>query len=412
MTDHPIGTPRVEHLQSSSDRAQKIAAQRTAARGLADVVSADVAFQEWAEQGLSPIAIRKTFETIESRMATRKRSGAARDETETSETHHSAEGEEPVTEVGMMEGLAQQFHDSNPEMSQRGLLALLARIRPEDSSEEILRKVRESYPDATLADDALEFLSRAYKGKKDLLEKVSVARKALQEASGREIRAGRNISQEAKSFSEQGLGSTTALRDLYRDITGNPRDANTLFEEFSKAFPYDKMEKVILFTLQSLGSDLKSKGPSISPAELQRLLTECRQLQAILWVYRFFLARFASLKASFTRNNIPLPLLLNFESLAKTFMKFVQERYPSADKAIQLLRLLGVSDELIAKILVAAQMRDACRGVAPRLFRSEQHRQDTLGALLDLLSQLEDELEKEEEEEEEEEGEKDDEEDE
>lgn len=405
MTEHPIGTPRVEHLQSSSDRAQRIASQRSLARGLAQATTAERAFQEWADQGLSLVTIRKTFETLESRMAARKRPGSSREETESSEANPSAEGEDPVTEVRMMEGLAQQFHDNNPEMGQRALLALLGRIRDSDSSEDILRKVRESYPDATLADEALEFLSRACRGRETLLEKISIARKALQEASGREIRAGRNIAHEARTFSEQGLGSTTALRDLYRDITGNPRDANTLFEELSKAFPYDKLEKVILFTLQSLGADLKSKGPSISPAELQRLLTECRQLQAILWVYRFFIARFNSLKTSFTRSGLPMPHQLNFEALAKTFMRFVQERYPSADKALQLLRLLGVSEELIAKILVAAQMRDACRGVAPRLFRSEQHRQDTLGALLDLLGQLEEELEEEEESKEDEEDE-------
>jgi len=48
-------------------------------------------------------------------------------------------------------------------------------------------------------------------------------------------------------------------------------------------------------------------------------------------------------------------------------------------------------------------MRDAVRGVAPRLFRSNQHRHDVLMSFIEALEELEDRLEEGAEEEEEEE---------
>jgi len=78
----------------------------------------------------------------------------------------------------------------------------------------------------------------------------------------REIKSGRNIGIQARNFSTQGLGSPTALRDLYRNITGTQRDANTSSRAF-QSYPFEKMKVVIDFVLHSLGADIKSKGPSI-----------------------------------------------------------------------------------------------------------------------------------------------------
>jgi type III secretion protein W len=91
---------------------------------------------------------------------------------------------------------------------------------------------------------------------------------------------------------------------------------------------------------------------------------------------------------------------LTFEMLAKQFMKAVQERYPSADKILQLGIQLGLSEELLAQVIILTQMRDGIRQVAPKLFKSDQHRQDLLSAFLDAIEELDERLEEEEEEEE------------
>ena len=105
--------------------------------------------------------------------------------------------------------------------------------------------------------------------------------------------------------------------------------------------------------------------------------------------------------SAFERQGLQLPMRLTFEMLAKQFMKAVQERYPSADKIRQLGIQLGLSEELLAQVIILTQMRDGLRQVAPRLFKSDQHRQDLLNAFIDAIEELDEQLEEEEEEEDE-----------
>ena len=162
------------------------------------------------------------------------------------------------------------------------------------------------------------------------------------------------------------------------------------------------MKMVIDFFLHSLGQDMKSKGPSISREEFQRLFSETRTLQAILGIYRFFFSRQRLMQGEFKRNDLAMPNTVNFQTLAKAFVSIIKDRYPNAQKIIGLANSLGVSAETIAKIIVFTQMRDALRETSPRLFKSEQHRQDVLMTFLEALSLLDDELEEEEEKEEDE----------
>jgi type III secretion protein W len=59
---------------------------------------------------------------------------------------------------------------------------------------------------------------------------------------------------------------------------------------------------------------------------------------------------------------------------------------------------MGLADEIIAEMIIFTQMRDAVRQVAPRLFRSDQHRQDVLTVFIDTLEDLDDKLEEDEDE--------------
>lgn len=348
-------------------------------------------FQNAMDQGaFNPTMMTRNFESLES-----KRKQTSKEE----EAKKSEEAKVKITEVEKLDAIAEQVHRENEELQPRSLLLLRARIQREDTKEEILRKVLEMYPDHTLADEALDFLLKTTSG--ELAEKVRSAREDLNQSFGREVRAGKNIAQHARDFAKQGLGAPTALRDLYRDITGNPRDPNTLFNELTKIFEYEKLKVAIQFLMHSLGGDLKSKGPSIDRGELFRLLTETRKLQAILGVFRFFKSRMNLISSAFARGSLNLPSTLDFELLAKQYMRLVQDRYPSASKILQLAQQLGISEDLLAQIIIFTQMRDGVRQTAPKLFRNDQHRQDLLSSYIDALEELEEELEEEEEKEEE-----------
>ncbi|MDF2549523.1 MAG: sctW, copN [Chlamydiales bacterium] len=287
---------------------------------------------------------------------------------------------------------AQNFEERNPELKAKMLLLLRDQIKPGDTKEEILKKVFSFYSDPALAEEALQFLEETTQG--SLKEEVKLARAALNEKFAKEISAARNIQQQVREYSEKGLGAPTALRDLYRDITDNKREMPSLFQELSGRFAYKDLRKVIAFLLHSLGSDLKSSGPSIEPALLSRLFEETRSLQSILGVYTFFRGRMKLLQKLFLKNGLTVPKQLTFEEMAKQFMNFASERYPSSDKVLKMAQPLGIEKWLMAKIIAFSQMRDALRQVSSsQVYRSLQHRDDIQMALIEALEDLEDELE-------------------
>jgi len=392
MPDDRFTTPRVQAIHSDAVRAQQSQqAQKLAQYAIAQE-SASEEFQEWGDlNAWNPLALAQKFQQLDKRVRERGRP----------EDAQKSEREEEDQEVNVVERLkeiSEDYQRKNPEMQSRSLLLLRTRITRNDTPDDILRKVREAYPDISLADEALDFLIET--SEPAIRSNVEQAKAELNRVFEREIKAGRNMGTQAREFSAQGLGSPTALRDLYRDITRNPREANTLFQELSTNYAYDKMKSVIDFLLHSLGSDMKSKGPSISRAELTRLFTETRNMQAILGIFRFFKSRMPLIGSSFDRQGLVLPARINFEILAKTFMKFIQERYPSVEKALLLSQQLGVAGEALAQIIIYVQFRDALRQVAPKLFKDDRHRQDLLSCFMETLEEHDEELEEDEDKEE------------
>jgi len=371
----PTDSSRIQKQEQAQARKMAIAQEASA-----------ISMTEFADEAaFNPVLMTRRFESLESKL---KKKDVEKQE------------DQKVPEIEEIRAISEEFEERNPELHARSLQLLLSQIKGNESAEEILRKVMQLFPDHSLADEAFEYLERVYKG--EAIAKIREAKTNLNETYGREVRAGRNIGIQAREFSREGLGTPTGLRDLYRDITGNPRNASTLFQEMNEKFTFAKMQKAIDFLLHSLGADLKSKGPSIPPGELHNLMSEARNLLAILGVYRFFQGRMDLVEASFQRAGMLLPARMNFEMLAKMFVLFLLERYPSMDKAFRIAQKLGLG-EVMAQIIVLTQMRDAVRGVAPKLFRSDQHRHDVLMSYIEALEELEDQLEENEEEEEEEE---------
>jgi len=294
---------------------------------------------------------------------------------------------------------AQAFEKKNPELKAKTLLLLRQQVNEKMSRQEILKKVQDFYQDPALADEAFEFLEESCEG--ELQNACKEARADLKELHGREIAAGRNIGELSRQT--EGLGTPANLRTLYKDITGNPREPNTLFEELSDMYSYKDLQKVIKFLFHALGTDMKAKGPSIPRGQLHRLLTETRTLQAILGVYRFFKGRMALMEKLFAKFGMKMPQKLSFELMSKQFMRMVSERYPSADKILKQMDKYGVEKFLMGKIIILSQMRDAIREVAMnQIYKSLQHRDELFGALIEALEDLEDEYEEYEEDEDEE----------
>ncbi|NGX63566.1 MAG: hypothetical protein KR126chlam6_00978 [Candidatus Anoxychlamydiales bacterium] len=348
-------------------------------------VASKLALKAYRESGFNIVAMKRNFKTLEEKRSLKK---------EVSKSSFADEEVEIVEAVKDAQDAAARFSSKNAELQAKTLLILRELIKEEDTEEDILKKVLDFYPDYTLADDALEFLYQTTAG--TLQAKVLRAKQFLNDTYKREIIAGRNINLQAQVFSKEGLGSPTHLRDMYRDITGNPRTAHTLFDELTSQYDYQNMKVVIRFLLHSLGSDLKSKGPSITRPELIRLIEDAQMLQAILGVFRFFISRDKLINSQFDHFGLILPKGLDFEKLAKIFINLLKERYVTSEKIFLISKHLKISQEIAAQIVIYTQMRDAIRQTSLKLYKSIKHRQEILDTFIETLEELEEELEEEE----------------
>ncbi len=372
MSEPPLSTSSISPIHSG----QPLPAAQAAYAMVQ--VEAEEAFDGTQDVAFNPVAIAQRKDTLEAKKGKKG---------EESSTLKAERQEKKIADVERIETAAKEAEERNPELQSRTLILLRVGIKKGDSQEEILRKLGEVYRDQALQDEALEFLIEVAMDA-DMETALREVKEDLNNRFGREIRAGRNMGAQARAFSAQGLGSPTALRDMYRDVTANPRETLTLFDELNQKFSYEKMHTVIEFLFHSLGSDLKSKGPSISNGELHRLTTETRALQAILGLYRFFQSRMRVIFGAFQRFSIVVPSRLTFINLAKQFSKLIQDKYPNVDKILTLAAEFGLYEIPDAQVILCSQYRDALRQVAPRLFRSEKHKHDLSMLLAMTLDKL------------------------
>lgn len=106
-------------------------------------------------------------------------------------------------------------------------------------------------------------------------------------------------------------------------------------------------------------------------------------------------------KRSFADIKKNFPQDITYEVIAKQFLQFARDRYPSAEKAQQnvntILSRVNIQDpvKLIkAKIILLSMMRNGVRQVNPKyVFNSPQHRDEVSAAIIEALETLEEELE-------------------
>lgn len=389
----PTDVPGISSLTGVSSKQVHEAENEAQLLLAAEVEEAEESLFGSGDSSFSPMFMNKDSKKLEDQL----KKNAAK------EADEADDDDQPTKLIDDVTRLARSLEKKNPEMNHRALLGLKADIKEDDDAETIYEKVRTYYKDEYLADEALQFLESTTNPHTKLGKNVRQARALLLARHAREVKAGRNINETAQEFQKKGLANASSLRELYQDVTKNPKEPTTLFEELSSQFSFNKMKQVLSFILHSLGKDMKSKGPSISVAELTRLFAEARTMQAILSIYRFFYNRMTLIKDAYSRESLDFPEGLNFEVLSKQFAKYIQEKYPSPDKVLRLSALMKIEDEIIGQIIIYTQFRDALRGVSPKLFRSQKQRQELLMALIETISELDDLLDDEEDEDEEEE---------
>ena len=390
MTDGINRSHSQQHVQFSKQAAKSEDLEN--AKELKDILRASK--QDAAKD--SAQALMQTRNPLEGKMR-KSRKGLKDRKTTVKKTQKAEKGSDAKS--AKSSEVAQKYQKNNPELKKESLLLLRQALKEGggQSKEEVQQTLKKFYPDPALADEALDYLLETTEG--ELREEIREAKNELNKDFGKEVAAGRNMGKESRAFSEKGLGSPTALREMYRDITDNPREPADLFQEFAEKFDFEQMQETIKFLFKSLGADFRAKGPSIPRGELHRMMTECKTLQAILGVYNFFKSRMKLIENALKKNGIVLNKKISFKALSKIYMSLVTDRYPSPDKVLALSKKLGVDSTLVGQIILFTQMRDAIRQTSPRLYRSSNHRDELWLAMIEALEELEIELEEEEDEE-------------
>jgi type III secretion protein W len=219
MTDH------IEHALTRGAQAAQTGAPR---QGELNQVESDAAFeQQVADVGISPYArAKEAFKTLGELSAKEaKRAGG------------SATGRiKPVEEARQA---AQDFHGRNPELDPDELIDCLLEVGRAETEKEVSETVERFFKDPTLRDDAYDFVIDMCT-EDSLREKAQKAAKAFREndRNAIDIQAGRNMTQQAREWAEQGLGSPTELRDLYREIIHSQPSVMELFKLLISRYPY------------------------------------------------------------------------------------------------------------------------------------------------------------------------------
>jgi type III secretion protein W len=384
-----MSDPRISRALPINQQAVKEIQKEVAAENAMQVESEE-SLNDYCEPAIfNPMAQAQRFKNLKELITKQPSSTETPDDVE--------EADLKVADVEQVEEASERFHKNNFELNAKTLRILRSQVAKATTGDEILKVIEEVYPEAALADEALDFLVETTEAQ--LLAATQEAKEKLNKDRGKEIRAGRNMGAQAREFSQQGLGTPSSLRELYRDITLNPREPLKLFDELTEKFRYAKLKSAIHFMLHSLGSDLRSKGPSIQRGELKRLLDETRSMQGILGIFRFFQTRMKLIEREFSSYQLIMPPKLDFELLSKLLAKILAERFMSPEKILVTAKVLGIAEEIAAQIIIYSQMRDALKQIAPRYFRDPRHRDELLKTFMDTIDQLEDKLEEEEEEE-------------
>ncbi len=317
-----MSDPRISHTVPISQQAIKEIQKEIASEDAMQVESEEDLNQYFELTAFNPMAQAQKFKPLKELHSK-----------EPKKTESSEEADEKIVDVEKTDEASERFEKKNYELNAKTLKILRSRLSASDSADEILQKVEEVYKEAALADEALDFLMETTDGQ--LLAATQEAKEKLNKDKAKEIKAGRNMGAQAREFAKQGLGSPTSLRDLYRDITLNPREPLKLFDELTERFRYPTLKTAITFLLHSLGSDLKSKGPSIQRPELKRLLDETRSMQGILGIFRFFQSRMRLIAREFQSYDLVLPPRLDFELMARLLAKILAERFMNPEKILQ-----------------------------------------------------------------------------
>ncbi len=271
-----------------------------------------------------------------------------------------------------------------PDINKKELLEWCNRIKknPPKSSEELLKFLEDEFDDVTHQDLALSVLKELLSEGDELLDIVTSAQKSLETEHGAEIRAGFNVSTDAYTFSQKGLGSTGELRQFYRSTVLKYEGLTQTFESIIENFPDKDFLDAVQFLIKAVGSDLHSRGPSIEPSELKLILDDLYQIESLGNLYREcddLLNR--------TKKGFGLSSTATAKDLVGHILKLRDATWLSSSQIMDLTKKMGIRD-LGAQIYFLQGLKEKIRLMPLKLFPNDDTRFNILEKTQETIDNL------------------------
>lgn len=174
-------------------------------------------------------------------------------------------------------------------------------------------------------------------GNEDLKDALRAALDQCLKEHGPAIRAGLNMSAIAAEFSGQGLGAVEELRNFYRDTVLRFGGLKQTYDSILANVKEADLPNMIQFLIKAAGIDLQSQGPSISPAELKKIVDDLYQLQVLGNIHRDCSNLLGKMERDYG-----LAVKLAPRSLMERILTMKEERWLKGDQVLDITHQAGV----------------------------------------------------------------------
>ncbi len=205
-----------------------------------------------------------------------------------------------------------------------------------------------------------------------LSEALQEAMDLAMEESGPEIRAGFNVTDDAMEFSAQGLKDTQQLRDFYRDTVLQYEGFHETYNEILENYGEAEFGKALDFLIKAVGSELQSKGPSVTHVELKRIIDDLYSLEMLGNIHRNCDELLGKIRKAYR-----LALKMNTKAFMNRLMGLKSERWLRMDHVTKLVAQLGC-DPIEAQIYFLREMGGMIKELPLKIFEEDMEKREKL----------------------------------
>lgn len=204
----------------------------------------------------------------------------------------------------------------------------------------------------------------------------------MEATQGEAIRAGINVSDAGRIYESEGLGSVQEYRNFYRDSVLDYGGLGQAYVSIVKEKGPDHFPSTIRVLKEGLSADLDSSGPSIAENKLQLIIDDLYQLTVLedMHFQSFDMVRRAE-------DLYRLVLEHNGHSILQNILNAKDKHLLKPQMFLEIFKHLNV-DYLQAKIYIAQALMKMARDMPNKVFNTQKHRDNLLGAIQLMVDEL------------------------